>query len=100
MSKPLIVLAGATGNLGGHIAAALLDHGASVRALVVIAMTKRLAPGTDELHPPWQGMQYLRDMLGGRAKLESLDNDIYPDIGWTSVREFLAALVASRQRDR
>jgi nucleoside-diphosphate-sugar epimerase len=34
MSKSIIVLAGATGNLGGRIAKALLDRGAEVRAVV------------------------------------------------------------------
>ena len=57
---------------------------------VVIRVTKLLAPGRDELYPPWQGMQYLRDMLGGKAKLARLDNDRYPGIEWTTVRELLA----------
>lgn len=56
---------------------------------VVIRVTKLLAPGKDELYPPWQGMQYMRDMLGGKAKLKRLDNDRYPGIRWTTVREFL-----------
>ena len=56
---------------------------------VVIAITKRVAPGKDDLYPPWQGMQYLRDMLSGRGKLEPLDNDRYPALAWTSVRDFL-----------
>jgi hypothetical protein len=41
--------------------------------------------------PPWQGMQYLRNMLSGHAKLTSLDND-----RWTSVREVIAT--RSRQK--
>lgn len=61
---------------------------------LVIAMAKRLAPGTTELYPPWQGMQYLRDMLSGAAKLHPLDEGRYPGVGWTTVREFLAAHVA------
>lgn len=65
---------------------------------LVIAMTKRFAPGKDELYPPWQGMQYLRDMLSGRAKLAPLDNDRYSGITWTNVREFLAEYVATRDR--
>ena len=65
---------------------------------VVIAVTKRLAPGTHELYPPWQGMRYLRDMLGGRAKLHPLDNRRYPHLRWTTVREFLAAHVAADGR--
>ncbi|MBZ5672294.1 MAG: NmrA family NAD(P)-binding protein, partial [Acidobacteriia bacterium] len=34
MNDSTIVVAGATGNLGGRIARALLERGASVRALV------------------------------------------------------------------
>jgi nucleoside-diphosphate-sugar epimerase len=58
---------------------------------VLIALTKRFAPGANELYPPWQGMEYLRDMLSGKAKLTPLNNDRYPEIRWTSVREFLAS---------
>ena len=32
----------------------------------------------------------MRDMYGGQAKLEPLDNGRYPDLRWTSVREVLA----------
>jgi hypothetical protein len=35
-------------------------------------------------------MQYLHNMFTGLPKLESLDNDRYPDIQWTKVREVLA----------
>ena len=36
-------------------------------------------------------MQYTRDMFSGRGKLHPLDNDRYPDLRWTSVRELLAS---------
>ena len=61
---------------------------------LVIAATKRFAPGENELYPPWQGMQYLRDMLSGRAKFKQLDNGRYPGVDWTTVRDFLNAYVA------
>jgi len=35
-------------------------------------------------------MQYFRNMFSGCAKLGPLDNDRYPDIRWTTVRQFLA----------
>ncbi len=54
-------------------------------------ITRALMPKTDDVFPPWQGMQYLHNMLSGQAKLEPLDNDRYPHIAWTSVREVLAA---------
>ena len=55
----------------------------------LIWLTKRLSPGTDVVYPPWQGMQYRRDMFDGRAKLEPLDNARYPDLRWTTVRDVL-----------
>ncbi len=65
----------------------------SVGALNVLSkIVRTLAPGRDEIFPPWQGMQYLRDMLSGQAKLaEPLDNARYPALRWTSVRQLLAA---------
>jgi hypothetical protein len=62
----------------------------------MIAFTKLLAPGKNDLYPPWQGMQYLRDMLSGRAKLKPLDNHRYSGIHWTTAREFLASLPSPR----
>ena len=58
-------------------------------ALIRIART--VAPGKRELYPAWQGMQYMRNMFDGRAKLHPLDNDRYPAIGWTTARDVLAA---------
>ncbi|PJJ59860.1 NmrA family NAD(P)-binding protein [Hymenobacter chitinivorans] len=57
----------------------------------LIKVTKTVAPARHEVFPPWQGMQYLHNMLSGQAKLaEPLDNDRYPGIRWTQVREVLA----------
>jgi hypothetical protein len=36
-------------------------------------------------------MQYMHNMFSGKAKLEPLDNDRYPGIRWTTVRDVLAA---------
>ncbi|WP_246102027.1 hypothetical protein [Methylobacterium terricola] len=55
----------------------------------MIALARTLAPGRDQVFPAWQGMQYLRDMVEGRGKLAPLDNDRYPDLSWTGVREVL-----------
>ena len=57
----------------------------------MIKVTKTLMPTTDDVFPPWQGMQYLHNMFTGRPKLTPLDNARYPEIRWTSVREVLAA---------
>ena len=56
-------------------------------ALIKVART--IAPREKELYPAWQGMQYMRNMFDGRAKLEPLDNDRYPGIRWTTVRDVL-----------
>lgn len=56
----------------------------------MIRITRTIAPARDEVFPPWQGMQYLHDMLSGLPKLEPLDNARYPEIKWTSVREVLS----------
>ncbi|MBC6607513.1 NmrA family NAD(P)-binding protein [Hymenobacter sp. BT188] len=56
----------------------------------LIKVTRALMPTTDDVFPPWQGMQYMHNMFSGRPKLEPLDNARYPDIRWTPVREVLA----------
>jgi nucleoside-diphosphate-sugar epimerase len=58
---------------------------------VMIKLAQTAAPQANETFPAWQGMQYMRDMFSGRAKLEPLDNNRYPNLRWTSVRERLAA---------
>lgn len=55
----------------------------------MITVTRTLLPQKKEVFPPWQGMQYLHNMLSGRPKLEPLDNNRYPDIRWTPVQEVL-----------
>jgi uncharacterized protein YbjT (DUF2867 family) len=57
----------------------------------LIKVARFFNPGEKVLYPPWQGMQYMRNMFEGRAKLEPLDNDRYPGLLWTTVREVLAA---------
>ncbi len=58
---------------------------------VLIKIARTLAPGKNASYPAWQGMQYMRNMFDGRAKLEPLDNDRYPGIRWTTARDVLAA---------
>jgi len=58
---------------------------------LMIKVTRRLAPAPREVFPPWQGMQYLHNMLTGLPKLMPLDNARYPDIRWTPVRAVLTA---------
>ncbi|MCP9235398.1 NmrA family NAD(P)-binding protein [Lewinella sp. JB7] len=56
----------------------------------LIDVTRLIVPRRGEVYPPWQGMQYMRNMYSGRAKLSPLDNARYPDIRWTPVAEVLA----------
>jgi putative NADH-flavin reductase len=58
---------------------------------VVIRLARAFDRKEEEVFPPWQGMQYMRDMYAGQAKLEALDNRRYPELSWTSVREVMAA---------
>jgi nucleoside-diphosphate-sugar epimerase len=57
----------------------------------LIKVARAVAPGQKELFPAWQGMQYMRNMFDGRAKLEPLDNDRYPGIPWATARDVLLA---------
>lgn len=56
----------------------------------LINITKILAPAKDEVFPAWQGMQYMHNMFSGLPKLTPLDNNRYPEIQWTSVKDVLA----------
>ncbi len=58
---------------------------------VIIRMMRTLMPAPNDLYPPWQGMQYLRDMLSGNAKLAPLDNRRYSRLHWTTVKDVLTA---------
>jgi nucleoside-diphosphate-sugar epimerase len=69
----------------------LFRAGGLKRLGTLIKVARTVAPGEKELYPAWQGMQYMRNMFDGRAKLEPLDNDRYPGIRWTTVRDVLAA---------
>jgi nucleoside-diphosphate-sugar epimerase len=68
----------------------LLRAGDLGRFEKLIRLTRTLSRGSDDVYPPWQGMQYMRDMFDGRAKLDPLDNARYPDLRWTGVRDVLA----------
>lgn len=65
---------------------------------VLIRLAKIVAPQPGAAFPPWQGMQYMRDMFSGRGNLHPLDNDRYPELRWTSVRKQFAAGFAAAPR--
>jgi nucleoside-diphosphate-sugar epimerase len=56
----------------------------------IIKMTRFFSSGKDELYPAWQGMQYMHNMLDGRGLMNPLDNNRYPNMRWTKVRDVLA----------
>ena len=56
-------------------------------ALIKVART---FAGDKDIFPAWQGMQYMRNMFDGRAKLAPLDNDRYPGMRWTTARDVVA----------
>ncbi|WP_426095594.1 NmrA family NAD(P)-binding protein [Flavobacterium sp. DSR2-3-3] len=56
---------------------------------VIIKIARRLAPGKKELYPAWQGMQYMHNMIDERSKIAKLDINRYPEIQWTTVKDFL-----------
>ncbi len=69
-----------------------LVRAGSLRTLgILIKVARAFAPGEKKLYPAWQGMQYMRNMFDGRAKLDPLDNDRYPGIRWTTARDVLSA---------
>lgn len=59
----------------------------------IIAVARIVAPAKGEVFPAWQGMQYMKNMFDGRAVLRPLDNERYPGIRWTRVRDLLAGFV-------
>jgi len=64
----------------------------------VISLTKFISPGKNDLYPAWQGMQYMRDMMEGRAKLGATDNHRYQSLAWTSIKQFLSSNIKKALR--
>ena len=55
----------------------------------LIKLVKKFSPSENELYPAWQGMQYMHNMIDKRSIINQLDNDRYPEIKWTLVKEVL-----------
>jgi len=55
-----------------------------------IKIARTVAPGDKELYPAWQGMQYMRNMIDERSKLDILDNNHPPVIHRTTMRDVLS----------
>ena len=69
----------------------LLRAGALSRLEKLIAVTRFFSPGKNDVYPPWQGMQYMHNMFDGRPKLDPLDNERFPSLRWTSIRDVLSS---------
>ena len=69
----------------------LFRAGSLATLSMLIKIARTLSPGENKSYPAWQGMQYMRNMFDGRAKLTPLDNDRYPGLRWTTARDVLAA---------
>ena len=69
-----------------------LVRAGSLQDLATMIERTRVADpdGEKTLYPRWQGMQYTLGMFSGRAKPEHLDNDRYPNLKWTTIRDLLA----------
>ena len=60
-----------------------------------IEQVRAKSPGSEgEEFPRWQQMQYLRNMMSGKAKLDPVDNARFPSIEWTTVRDFATGMLA------
>lgn len=57
----------------------------------IIKVARTIAPAKNELYPAWQGMQYMHNMIDTRADMPTLDNNRYPSLTWTTVKDVLTA---------
>jgi uncharacterized protein YbjT (DUF2867 family) len=65
----------------------------------IIKTMKFFSPAEKDLYPIWQGMQYMRDMMEGRVKINSYDNNRYEGMTWTSIRELLLVHEATKDHE-
>jgi hypothetical protein len=61
----------------------------------IIKIARKFDSKEIELYPAWQGMQYMHNMMEGKVKFETIDNDRYPTIKWTKVNDLLLEYKAS-----
>ncbi|KAN0110970.1 NAD(P)-binding protein [Hyaloscypha variabilis] len=66
---------------------------------VMIKLMKFVIGGEKtKLLPPWQGLQYLENMVSGAGTLDPLDNDRYPELTWTTVEAGLKEADAQKTK--
>jgi nucleoside-diphosphate-sugar epimerase len=56
---------------------------------IIIKLARTFSPSEKELYPAWQGMQYMRNMIDERSKINALDNERYEGMKWTKVKDVL-----------
>jgi uncharacterized protein YbjT (DUF2867 family) len=74
----------------------LFKAGGSGLINFIIKVMKKISPAEKELYPIWQGMQYMRDMMEGRVKIDSYDNNRYSSMNWTSIKDLLLVHEATK----
>ena len=57
----------------------------------IIKIARFIAPAKNDLYPAWQGMQYMHNMIDPRSDMPTLDNNRYPSLRWTTVKDVLTA---------
>ena len=72
----------------------LLRAGSLGRLSTIIRIVRKLNSAENGPFPAWQGMQYMRNMYAGEGPVLPQDNDRYPGMHWTQVRDVLAAHLA------
>lgn len=58
---------------------------------VIIRIARTIAPAKNDLYPAWQGMQYMHNMIDPRSDMPTLDNNRYPSLRFTTVKDVLTA---------
>ncbi len=55
----------------------------------IIKIARKFDSDEKELYPAWQGMQYMHNMIDERSTMHQIDNNRYPNMPWTTVKEML-----------
>lgn len=77
----------------------LISPGGSSLLGFMIKMARFFAPGKTELYPAWQGMQYMHNMIDKRADIAQLDNERYPGIAWTKIKDVLESYKREQEKN-
>lgn len=67
----------------------LIKTGSQTMLGVIIKTARLLSPGTTQLYPAWQGMQYMHNMVDPKCLVNNLHNNRYSNITFTTVAQLL-----------